>query len=138
MKEDGKLELKKLALSHEKLLAQDKAASSVIKELERQNPWIQDQKAQFGQPKTSYDFSAIDIEDCRRRQAQLIERHTSLGRNLDHQVLDKFSSVEKQESVLSHKIATVQRDKKNIKETVASLDEYKRDALRQTWSKVDK
>lgn len=34
-------------------------------------------------------------------------------------------------------LATVNRDKDKIQETIDQLDQYKRDALRRTWTKVN-
>jgi len=34
-------------------------------------------------------------------------------------------------------LATVKKDKSKIEDTIASLDQYKRDALQKTWEKVN-
>jgi structural maintenance of chromosome 2 len=46
--------------------------------------------------------------------------------------------LEKKEFSLKQMFATVKKDKKKIEETIASLDEYKREALMKTWRHVNK
>jgi structural maintenance of chromosome 2 len=46
-------------------------------------------------------------------------------------------SVEKKEAALKKMMATVLKDKGKIESTISELDQYKRDALRTTWEKVN-
>jgi structural maintenance of chromosome 2 len=46
--------------------------------------------------------------------------------------------LEKKEATLKQMFSTVKKDKKKIEETIASLDEYKREALMKTWRHVNK
>ena len=46
-------------------------------------------------------------------------------------------SVEKKEADLKKNMATVEKDKQKIEETIEELDRYKRDALQKTWEKVN-
>ena len=46
-------------------------------------------------------------------------------------------SVEKKEADLKKNMATVEKDKEKIEETIEELDRYKRDALQKTWEKVN-
>jgi len=48
-----------------------------------------------------------------------------------------IDSVEKKEASLKQMMRTVIKDKKKIEETIESLDDYKREALHKTWSKVN-
>jgi structural maintenance of chromosome 2 len=48
-----------------------------------------------------------------------------------------FSSVEQREAYTKQMLATVQKDKKKIENTIVSLDNYKKDALEKTWEKVN-
>jgi structural maintenance of chromosome 2 len=45
--------------------------------------------------------------------------------------------VEKKEQALKKMMSTVLKDKSKIEDTIAELDRYKRDALMQTWEKVN-
>ncbi len=47
------------------------------------------------------------------------------------------NSVEKKEQELKKNMATVLKDKGMIQDTILELDRYKRDALKQTWEKVN-
>lgn len=44
--------------------------------------------------------------------------------------------MEKQETALKRKLATVLKDREKIEETIEELDRYKRESLENTWSKV--
>ena len=44
--------------------------------------------------------------------------------------------MEKKEVELKKNMATVEKDKLKIEETIAELDRYKREALEKTWEKV--
>ena len=46
-------------------------------------------------------------------------------------------SVEKKEADLKKNMATVEKDKEKIEETIEELDRYKRDALQKTWETVN-
>lgn len=48
-----------------------------------------------------------------------------------------LGSVEKKEKDLMTMYRQVLKDKSKIEETVAKLDEYKKDALQTTWEKVN-
>lgn len=45
--------------------------------------------------------------------------------------------MEKRETELKKNMATVEKDKQKIEETIEELDRYKRDALQKTWKKVN-
>jgi structural maintenance of chromosome 2 len=45
--------------------------------------------------------------------------------------------VEKKEADLKKNMTTVEKDKQKIEETIVELDRYKRDALLNTWEKVN-
>lgn len=45
--------------------------------------------------------------------------------------------MEKKEADLKKNMATVEKDKEKIEETIEELDRYKRDALQKTWEKVN-
>ena len=50
---------------------------------------------------------------------------------------DANISVEKRETELKKNMATVEKDKQKIEETIEELDRYKREALQKTWEKVN-
>ncbi|KAJ3017170.1 Structural maintenance of chromosomes protein 2 [Thoreauomyces humboldtii] len=135
--EDCRLETQKLALAVERFNEERAQAVRTVANLLAQHPWIADQKQLFGRAGSEYDFTKYDMGDVKKRVKQLEERHKSLERNLDAQVMEKFDRAEKQETHLKQMFATVRRDKRKIQETVGELDKYKREALQTTWEKVN-
>ncbi|KAJ3332301.1 Structural maintenance of chromosomes protein 2, partial [Blyttiomyces sp. JEL0837] len=99
--------------------------------------WLGDQINLLGAKGGPYDFSSHNITDWRRRMDHIKQRHKTLSRNIDRSVLDQFDRVEKKETTLKQKLSTVFKDKKKITETIDSLDEKKKEALIQTWTKVN-
>uniref|UniRef100_UPI0011329F56 Structural maintenance of chromosomes protein,Structural maintenance of chromosomes protein n=1 Tax=Thermochaetoides thermophila TaxID=209285 RepID=UPI0011329F56 len=61
----------------------------------------------------------------------------SLRKKINPKVMNMIDSVEKKEMSLKHMMKTVLKDKHKIEETIATLDEYKRKALQETWEKVN-
>ncbi|TKA63948.1 Structural maintenance of chromosomes protein 2, partial [Cryomyces minteri] len=60
-----------------------------------------------------------------------------MKKKINPKVMNMIDSVEKKEVALKNMMRTVIRDKKKIEETISSLDEYKKEALQKTWSKVN-
>lgn len=56
---------------------------------------------------------------------------------MDDSPFERLSSIEKKEKDLMGMYRQVLKDKVKIEETVAKLDEYKREALQKTWEIVN-
>jgi hypothetical protein len=65
------------------------------------------------------------------------ERFQGMKKKINPAVMATIDSVEKKEASLKQMMRTVIKDKKKIEETIESLDDYKREALHKTWSKVN-
>ncbi|KAJ3192339.1 Structural maintenance of chromosomes protein 2 [Irineochytrium annulatum] len=124
----------------EKMVAESQSSQERLGDIlkDKDNVWIHDQMHLFGAANGPYDFSKVDINDHRKLCAQLSEKHKRLGRTLDRNVLEVFDKVEKKEVSLVQMLATVKKDKKKIEDTIASLDQHKKDALERTWTRVSR
>ncbi|KAL8626236.1 hypothetical protein Q9189_008081, partial [Teloschistes chrysophthalmus] len=133
------LEMQKLAHSLDKSQKEQSAAAASLKQLESEHDWIADERDSFGRANTAYDFQArrIDMAECRASLRNVTERWGKMKKTINPRVMAMIDSVEKKEASLKNMMRTVVRDKRKIEETVATLDEYKREALRRTWSKVN-
>jgi hypothetical protein len=60
-----------------------------------------------------------------------------MKKKINPKVMNMIDSVEKKEVALKNMMKTVIRDKKKIEETIVTLDEYKKKALHETWTKVN-
>lgn len=107
--------------------------------MERDHDWIADEKENFGRSNTPYDFKGqnVNIAESKTSLRTLTERFQGMKKSINPKVMNMIDSVEKKEASLKTMMKTVIRDKRKIEETITSLDEYKKEALRKTWIKVN-
>lgn len=133
--EEG-LERQKLSHELDKLQKELTGAQSAVATMEAENEWIEEAKEYFGKPGTPYDFNNVNISECRSSLKNLNERFAGMKKKINPKVMNMIDSVEKKEVALKNMLKTVNRDKRKIEETIATLDEYKKEALDKTWKKV--
>ncbi|KAF9039177.1 condensin complex subunit SMC2 [Panaeolus papilionaceus] len=112
------------------------AATNQVANLEKQHEWIVQDQDQFGKPGTQYDFSSTDVNTLRHKYEELRSSQAGMKKKINPKVMNMIDSVEKREASLAKMMATVEKDKQKIEETIEELDRYKRDALQKTWEKV--
>lgn len=130
------LESQRLTHAVEKSQKDSQAASQLVTVLEKEHDWIADNKDQFGKPGTPYDFQGKNLSESRSTLKTVTERFQGMKKKINPKVMPMIDSVEKKEASLKNMMKTVVRDKKKIEETIATLDEYKKEALLKTWTKV--
>jgi structural maintenance of chromosome 2 len=134
--EEG-LEMQKLGHQLEKLHKDQQAAGQMVANMEKEHDWITEEKDNFGRPNTLYDFNGQNIAECRSTLRNLTERFQGMKKKINPKVMNMIDNVEKKEVSLKNMMRTVIKDKKKIEETIMSLDEYKKEALHKTWTKVN-
>ncbi|KAF2188611.1 RecF/RecN/SMC protein [Zopfia rhizophila CBS 207.26] len=134
--EEG-LEQQKLGHQIEKVHKDRDGASQTLKALEKEHDWIADECELFGRSGTPYDFKGQNMSDCKATLKNLTERHQGMKNKINPKVMNMIDSVEKKEASLKKNMSIVLKDKKKIEETIVNLDEYKKEALRKTWEKVN-
>ena len=102
-----------------------------------EHEWIEDEQDSFGKPNTPYDFRSCNIAESKSSLKNITERFQGMKKKINPKVMNMIDSVEKKEASLKNMMKTVIRDKRKIEETIESLDEYKKEALRKTWEKVN-
>ncbi|CAG8514249.1 5838_t:CDS:10 [Acaulospora colombiana] len=118
-------------------LKEKEATQQAIQQMEKEHDWILHQRHHFGEPNTAYDFKNQNPVECKKMLRKLEEKHSNMRKKINAKVMNMIDSVEKKEASLKQMLATVQKDKKKIEDTIVSLDNYKKDALNKTWKKVD-
>ncbi|MCJ1254339.1 Structural maintenance of chromosomes protein 2 [Lignoscripta atroalba] len=134
--EEG-LEIQKLGHQIEKFHKDQHGAAQTVTQMEKEHGWIADERESFGRANTLYDFKGQNIAECKASLRNLTERFQGMKKKINPKVMNMIDSVEKKEVSLKNMMKTVVRDKRKIEETISSLDEYKKEALRKTWSKVN-
>ena len=131
------LDLQRLTHAIEKVVKDQSAATQSLSTMESEHEWIASDRELFGRPKTPYDFNTLNITESKRSLQNLTERFQGMKKKINPKVLNMIDSVEKKESTLKNMMKTIVRDKRKIEETITSLDEYKKEALHKTWTKVN-
>ncbi len=134
--EEG-LEKQKLAHQVEKSQKEQQTGTQSLSQMERDYDWIADEKESFGRANTPYDFQGQNIVECKSSLRTLTERFQGMKKSINPKVMNMIDSVEKKEASLKNMMKTVIRDKRKIEETISSLDQYKKEALLKTWTKVN-
>jgi structural maintenance of chromosome 2 len=91
----------------------------------------------FGRQGSPYDYSGYNIQECKATMKQLSDRFHEMKKTVNGKVMNMIDTVEKKELALRNMLKTVAKDKRKIEETIQSLDQYKKEALINTWQKVD-
>jgi structural maintenance of chromosome 2 len=121
----------------EKLEKDNSNVKQLLTSLSQAHDWIEDEKDQFGKHGTPYSFEGQNMGECKATLKNITERFQGMKKKINPKVMNMIDSVEKKEASLKNKVRTVIRDKRKIEETIASLDQYKTDALQTTWEKVN-
>jgi len=82
------LEVQQLEYDIQRFQKERQAAAASVKSLEKNYPWILDQKQHFGQQGTLYDFNSQNPAEARKRLEQLEEKQNKLGKNVNRKVMD--------------------------------------------------
>ena len=134
---DEKLEGQKLGHAIDNFAKAQSTAQQALTMLEREHDWIHEEQNSFGKAGTPYSFEGANMSEARSNLKNVTERFQGMKKKINPAVMATIDSVEKKEASLKQMMRTVIKDKKKIEETIASLDEYKREALHKTWSKVN-
>lgn len=134
---DEKLESQKLGHDIDNFAKAQQGAQQAVSALEKQYDWILEEQTSFGKPNTPYDFHNQNMAECKSNLKNVTERFQGMKKKINPAVMATIDSVEKKETALKQMMRTVIKDKKKIEETIATLDEYKKEALFKTWSKVN-
>ncbi|KAF9055129.1 RecF/RecN/SMC protein [Hymenopellis radicata] len=90
----------------------------------------------FGQGE--YDFTGLDLETLKKEISKLEFNLKSLKKKVNAKAAHMITDVEKREEALQQNLKTVLADKEKIEVTIEEIDNYKREALEKTWTKVSK
>ena len=136
-KTDLIVEKKKLAIKVETLRKGAHAAEDKCRSLEREYPWIETERAHFGEAGGDYDWQASDPAEMFTEYEKARGIIDSLSKRVNKKVMQMFEKAEHEYTELKRKKDVVEADKAKIRATMDDLDEKKRDALQTTWKKVD-
>ncbi|GAA5831466.1 hypothetical protein JCM11251_004033 [Rhodosporidiobolus azoricus] len=131
------LEIAKVEKEVEKAKKEEKDAREKVNKREKEFDWIADECQTFGKENSPYCFNGIDMRGAKEKCRQLEENHRKMKRKVNPKVLSMIDSVEKKEKDLLDMYKQVVKDKTKIEETVAKLDDHKKETLEKTWGIVN-
>ncbi|WPG99560.1 putative nuclear condensin complex subunit Smc2 [Acrodontium crateriforme] len=134
---DEKLEAQKLSHAIDNFSKAQQQAQQILTNMERENDWVLEEQDLFGKSGTPYDFEGQDMRARKDELGSVRERAQGMKKKINPAVMATIDSVEKKEAALKNMMRTVVKDKRKIEDTISSLDEYKKEALFKTWSKVN-
>ncbi|KAH9850422.1 condensin complex subunit SMC2 [Lenzites betulinus] len=134
---DADLEIAKREHDIVSLQRERTAAENQATNLEKQYDWIVEEHEQFGKPGTPYDFANADINQLKTRAQELTAQQNGMKRKINPKAVHMIDGVEKQDADLKKMLAQVLKDKAKIEQGIDQLDQYKRDAVETTWTKVN-
>ena len=134
---DEKLEAQKLVHAIDNFAKAQQQAQHTLTTMEKEHDWIHEEQSSFGKVGTPYAFDGQNMSECKSNLKNVTERFQGMKKKINPAVMNMIDSVEKKETSLKQMMRTVIKDKRKIEETIVSLDEYKKEALFKTWSKVN-
>ncbi len=134
---DEKLEVQKLGHAIDNSSKAQQTAQQTLTTMEKEHDWIHEESSSFGKSGTPYDFHASNMAEAKSNLKNVTERFQGMKKKINPAVMNMIDSVEKKEASLRQMMRTVIKDKKKIEDTIGTLDEYKKEALLKTWTKVN-
>jgi len=131
------LEMQKLGHQIDKFHKEQQTAEQTVFSMEKEHEWIADERDGFGRANSPYDLKGQNIAECKSNLRNLTDRFQGMKKKINPKVMNMIDNVEKKEVALKNMMRTVIRDKRKIEETISTLDEYKKEALHKTWTKVN-
>ncbi|CAM9869354.1 unnamed protein product, partial [Heterosigma akashiwo] len=135
---NAEIDAKKLKHKLEKHRKSGGDAAKLVAYLEREHPWIAQERQFFGRPSTDYDFAARDPRDAARRVKELKADQDGLAKKINKKVMGMIEKAETEYRELMHKREVIENDKRKIESVIADLDVKKNQALQTTWVKVNR
>lgn len=110
----------------------------MVSSLIKQHPWIEKEKAFFGQAGSDFDFAARDMDQCAKKLKELKVEQDKLSKKINKKVMGMIENAETEYEELNRKREVILNDKAKIESVIEELDVKKSQALQTTWVKVNR
>lgn len=87
-----------------------------VSNLEKQYEWILQDKDEFGEPGSQYDFDAIDVNQLKEKAVELENAQKGMRKKVNPKVINMIEGVVTREEGLKKMLSQVQKDKKSSEE----------------------
>jgi len=107
-----------------------------VQKLEKQYPWIVDEKKNFGTARGFFDFASYSYDSGKKELDALGERKKELESTLNINAMRMLGTAEEQCNELTSKRDQLEKDKKQLMETIDALDHKKKTELITAHKKI--
>lgn len=136
--QNASLESRKLAHKLKQWEKDLKDAEKHVKDLLKQHPWIEKERSYFGMEGTDYDFKARDTVQANKRLKEIRSEQDRLAKKINKKVMGMIEKAEQEYDELDRKRQVILNDKAKIEAVIDELDVKKSQALKTTWTKVNR
>lgn len=112
-------------------------AEKAVFKLEKNHPWIQQEKQSFGMEGGEYEFTREKLKESREKAERLEVTQEALAKKINKKAMHLFETAKEEYRELMKKKDIIEKDKEKIRRVIAGLDEKKMVALEKTWRKVN-
>jgi structural maintenance of chromosome 2 len=137
-KEHSTLEKKKIEGKLSRHGKEQSEMATTVQSLLKKYEWIESEEAFFGQPHTDYDFKTRNPKQVEQRIAGLEKEQSALSKCINKKVIGMLEKAEQDYKELVNKRQIIEKDKNQIENVIAELDEKKNEVLQTTWKKVNR
>lgn len=132
------LAIKKSEIEVNKIRNENAESDTQIKTLERNHPWIGEEREHFGKKNTQYDYTKEDPEAAYRKLNLLMTDQKRISLNLNQNVLHLLKQEEEQHEKVMKRITEIETDKSSIQEFLEKTEREKLIQVEKACKEVNK
>lgn len=137
--ENKKLEIRKIQHQIEQIETTSAEASRNLKHLLKSNPWIEDEKRNFGNESAGYPFKRrdFDIKKVQDELAELQTKKNTLAKTVNMRANVSLVDSEKELDDVKRKRAKVEDDKNKLKLYMKEVDQKRKEVLEKAFVEIN-
>ncbi|VDO10287.1 unnamed protein product [Rodentolepis nana] len=116
---------------------ENKEAFVKLSSMLESNPWIAEERGNFGVANGVFDFKKRDPTEARQRVSTLSERREKLSRTVNMRAMNMLGTAEEQYADLLRRREIVLADKRKIQTVIDDLDKRKEQVLKSAYERVN-
>lgn len=123
--QEHNLAIKRGEIEVAKIRAENGESEAQLRTLEKNHPWIEEEREHFGKRNTQYDYAKEDPEKAYRRLGSLMSDQKRISLNLNQNVLHLLKQEEEQHEQVMRRIGEIETDKASIQEFLEKTEREK-------------
>lgn len=123
--QEHNLAIKRGEIEVAKIRAENGESEAQLRTLEKNHPWIEEEREHFGKRNTQYDYAKEDPDKAYRRLGSLMSDQKRISLNLNQNVLHLLKQEEEQHEQVMRRIGEIETDKASIQEFLEKTEREK-------------